>query len=782
MNLTTRPGVRPAIIAAEVCEPPSELSSAQWGDGMNYRTFWATAALCALVACGGGAGSSGGGGNGGGTPPPGPSSTSDVSVTVSQPTDPIPVGEVRWYDLVIANGGPDTATDVTVLTDRPLSFSPIQVLCEAAGGATCPPIPEFMDVPSLPAHGSLRYRVFVDHIERGAVTITTFVRATNDINRLNDSAAITMNAYSADLKVAASAPSGETAPGTVINYAMSVTNAGPDPAAHVVIHNLIDANQAVQGMTCTGAGGAVCPSQLGPAMKAPTMPVGGSLRFSVDALPWPTTIGQITNRMQVSALGDPHRSDNAAVATARIAIPSTLGSIVNFESDAADFVGQGQSHVYDRANSMLLFDVVGSRLTVRAIGDKDWSGTFQLPGGLTQLQPGTYLNLGEAQGTQVGGLSWSGDGRSCSSVAGWIIIDQVTYSGSTPTLVDMHFEQRCDGTTAGLRGRVRWVASDTTQPPPPISPPPADLWRAAPGALPTQGSYLHLRRAPYDPVLGRADMGLFTRTDSVMSVVANGRRLEIRVHGDETWAVDFTAMENLNQLQPGYYRGLTGNPARGRLTTSLQDCDAPSGWLAIDNITYDAGVLSSIDLRFEQHCGTNVSAFQGQLHWVANEAAQPPGPQTPPTNLWRPPAGSTPSSGNYVYLESDAGDYIGAGQTRLFTGSNSAISVTTAGINRRARVNVGDGMSWGGEFYAMTSVQRLEPGLYFGVLGAPTHNPARGGLSWSGDGRACNALWGWFVVDSVSYSGDELTSLEVRFEQHCEYAEPALRGQVHWAR
>jgi len=37
------------------------------------------------------------------------------------------------------------------------------------------------------------------------------------------------------------------------------------------------------------------------------------------------------------------------------------------------------------------------------------------------------------------------------------------------------------------------------------------------------------------------------------------------------------------------------------------------------------------------------------------------------------------------------------------------------------------------------------------------------------------------VVDGVTYSGATLTSLDLRFEQHCEGLAPALHGQIHWA-
>ena len=39
---------------------------------------------------------------------------------------------------------------------------------------------------------------------------------------------------------------------------------------------------------------------------------------------------------------------------------------------------------------------------------------------------------------------------------------------------------------------------------------------------------------------------------------------------------------------------------------------------------------------------------------------------------------------------------------------------------------------------------------------------------------------GWFVVDAVTYVGDTLTAIDLRFEQHCEGHAPALRGEIHW--
>ena len=80
----------------------------------------------------------------------------------------------------------------------------------------------------------------------------------------------------------------------------------------------------------------------------------------------------------------------------------------------------------------------------------------------------------------------------------------------------------------------------------------------------------------------------------------------------------------------------------------------------------------------------------------------------------------------------------------------------------------------------MNSLTRLQPGYYADVQRWPFHNPATGGLDWSGMGRGCNTLTGWFVVDSVTYAGNAIASLDLRFEQHCEGVAPTLRGKIHW--
>jgi len=80
----------------------------------------------------------------------------------------------------------------------------------------------------------------------------------------------------------------------------------------------------------------------------------------------------------------------------------------------------------------------------------------------------------------------------------------------------------------------------------------------------------------------------------------------------------------------------------------------------------------------------------------------------------------------------------------------------------------------------MSSIHRLQVGYYGSLKRYRVHNPTRGGLDWSGQGRGCNTLTGWVAVDRVTYVGNQITGLDLRFEQHCEGAAAALHGAIHW--
>jgi hypothetical protein len=310
-----------------------------------------------------------------------------------------------------------------------------------------------------------------------------------------------------------------------------------------------------------------------------------------------------------------------------------------------------------------------------------------------------------------------------------------------------------------------------TEPPPPPPPPPV-----VPEPVLTP-NFVRLESDAGDWV-GDGRAYNYTQANAVISVAATGGTLRVGINGDEYWGGDFEFLAST--IQPGTYTGLqrSRDATKGGLNWSGEGrgCNTILGSVTVDSVTYAAGALATLDLRFEQHCEGKAAALRGTVHWRADDKTVPPGPSNPPpAGLWQPAAGSVPAAGNYVHLQSDAGDYIGGGQTYTYTPKDVFITVAVGGA--RATVSV-DG--WSGEFQSMLTLAQLQPGYYAELMRSGFHNPTRGGLSWSGKGRGCNRLKGWFVVDQATYSGGTLTGLDLRFEQHCEGGTAALRGAVHW--
>ena len=459
-------------------------------------------------------------------------------------------------------------------------------------------------------------------------------------------------------------------------------------------------------------------------------------------------------------------------------------TFINLSSDPGDYIGGGLDYSYTQADALITVTINGAHLTIRVEGDENWSGDFQLPDNFTRLEAGTYTNLTRYpfHDDAVGGLSWSGEGRGCNTLTGSITIESVTYDGDALISFDLQFEQYCEGGAFALRGDIHWDANDTTAPPGPAAIP-AGMWEPAAGVTPGTGNYIYLESEAGDPI-GQGATYLYTQETAQLTVAVTDARVSVTVNGFEWWYGDFEGMISIDRIEAGYYGDLQRfpfhNPIKGGLSWygEGRGCNTLTGWFAVDSVTYDGDTLVAIELRFEQHCGDSDPALHGKIYWDVNDTTSPPGPTEPPAGLWEPPVGATPDTGNYIYLESQAGDYIGQGNTYLYTLATALITVTAN--DAHLAVSIDGEEYWNGDFQGMNSIARLEAGYYGNLQRYPAHNPAIGGLSWSGEGRGCGSLTGWFVVDSVTYDGDTLAAIELRFEQHCEGGDPALNGKIYW--
>lgn len=311
------------------------------------------------------------------------------------------------------------------------------------------------------------------------------------------------------------------------------------------------------------------------------------------------------------------------------------------------------------------------------------------------------------------------------------------------------------------------------------------IWRPAAGQVPASGNYVYLQSDPGD-VIGGGATYTYTQADAVLEVGEDGPRLTVQVHGEKEWRGNFGVMPARGRFEPGYYGELgTGSDLdKADVSWSADGVEcAPSGWIVVDNATYDGDTLSALDLRFEQRCGGSAAALHGQVHWAPGDSTRPPGPAPVPAppamGSWQPPPGATPVTGNYMYLLSEAGDFVGDGKIWLLSGAHAAMDVRASGAHLQMSLGGPEG-TWYGDFGGMVGLDRLEPGYYAGLRRYGFHNPARGGLDWRGLGRGCGTVNGWFAVDQVTYANGAIVALDLRFVQHCNGSIPVIHGKIHW--
>ena len=141
----------------------------------------------------------------------------------------------------------------------------------------------------------------------------------------------------------------------------------------------------------------------------------------------------------------------------------------------------------------------------------------------------------------------------------------------------------------------------------------------------------------------------------------------------------------------------------------------------------------------------------------------------------------TPPANAQTFLKftSEPGDYIGLGQTQLFTPADSGFSSMISSDNREIAINVLPSSSfWYLNMAAPVGTQLL-PGIYEGATRWPFQAPPTPGLDFSGDGRGCNTSTGRFqVLEAVYGPFGYVERFHATFEQHCEGATPALFGEV----
>ena len=147
------------------------------------------------------------------------------------------------------------------------------------------------------------------------------------------------------------------------------------------------------------------------------------------------------------------------------------------------------------------------------------------------------------------------------------------------------------------------------------------------------------------------------------------------------------------------------------------------------------------------------------------------------------PAATGPAT--VLILDSDPGDWIGAGQYQTIDGSTATFTPFTSGGSAPSAVGVSvtqSGVTWGAGFAAPPG-QALAVGSYTGAVRAPFNQPGQPGLDVSGDGRGCNTVSGSFTVEDLALATDgTVLAFAATFVQYCGNGGvgPALYGEVRY--
>lgn len=352
----------------------------------------------------------------------------------------------------------------------------------------------------------------------------------------------------------------------------------------------------------------------------------------------------------------------AGLATALIAISIPVSPAAAADSDTVrltldsengDYIGQGLDHLYTPAEgSFSVSSSSGGRVvSVRFTGTATsawWNLQFKAPEGEV-LTRGPYEGATRAAFASPTrpGLDVSGSGRGCNTLEGRFDVTEISFTNGSVTHLAAAFEQRCDGSSASLRGEILWYADA------PFDPPldsdgdtvPDTVDNCDVTANPDQGNADRDRLGDAcDPRFDDTSLtfdseagdwvgqgvtetwyledGTFTAsgTPGTVTVAFNG--------GPTNWTLAFDAPTGTT-LAPGEYAGVTRHPFNGdgpglSVSGSGRGCNTLTGSFTIREIVWaGSGTLERFSADFVQYCDSSPGALRGVVRVNAADTTAP---------------------------------------------------------------------------------------------------------------------------------------------------------------
>lgn len=265
-------------------------------------------------------------------------------------------------------------------------------------------------------------------------------------------------------------------------------------------------------------------------------------------------------------------------------------------------------------------------------------------------------------------------------------------------------------------------------------------------------------------------------TDADVNFYLYGQRLLVQSQVTPSWTLHLNANSTRLGLGPGCFERAQSLISNVRPHFDFNfgsiSCYASSARFKVLELSSSGNTVTSLALDFVQHCSNGGSALQGKLRYNSIVPLD-----TPPLALVFMTTG-------VLSFVSDAGDYIGQGETNSYPLNNSNFTSSShddgnsgTTMNYSPRLPIG---TWWRLNFAAPSGTVMAAGEYLNARRYPFQPAGLPGLDFSGSGRGCNQLSGEFTIAQLER--ERIDGLPQRidsvFEQHCEHAVPALRGSV----
>ena len=309
--------------------------------------------------------------------------TSDLAISKNTLSTAAAQGSTITYNLSTTNNGPDAASNVTVtdILQPALRFQ--SITAPAGWNCTTPAVGTngtvTCTVASLANGATANFTLVVSVAPNATGTISnsaTVGSGSTDPTPGNSSGSSgsVVVAGNADLGVTKTTAATTATPGNTISYTINVSNAGPDPAASVVMTDILPASLLFQsiaapaGWTCTtpavGANGTVT-------CNAATLASGATATFTLVATVANNASGTITNSASAAHSGtdgNPGNSSGAAAPTPVVAPSADLAINKNTNTTS---VAPGATFSYtiavtnngpDAAANVVMTDILPAQL------------------------------------------------------------------------------------------------------------------------------------------------------------------------------------------------------------------------------------------------------------------------------------------------------------------------------------------------------------------------------------------------------------------------------------